>query len=185
MKSLASSIVAFVFGVAALLATLASPLSVAGTEAPNAALEQAPVLAKCGEAKLSVLFWDVYESTLYTPDGIYESGVRPLRLEIRYLRDIKGIDLVKQTGKEWRDQGLEDPRHTIWLGELLSLWPDVSKGDVITLDLDESGIARFSFNDDTLGSITDPDFGRDFAGIWLSPNTTRPELRAALIGREG
>lgn len=181
MQSLASSLAALILGIA----TLFPQLSAASNEIPNAMPEPPITLEKCGEAKLSVLFWDVYESTLYTPNGAYVPEVRPLRLEIRYLRDIKGIDLVKQTGKEWRDQGLEDPRHTIWLGELLSLWPDVSKGDVITLDLDESGIARFSFNDDTLGSITDPDFGRDFAGIWLSPNTTRPELRAALIGREG
>ena len=142
----------------------------------------APTLAKVGEAKLSVMFWDVYESSLYTADGNYQAGVRPLRLEIRYLRDIAAKDLVKQTGKEWRAQGIEFTDHDEWLNELLTLWPDVSEGDVIALAIDASGRATFEFNGAPLGSIEDPRFGEDFAGIWLSPNTTRPELRAALIG---
>ena len=63
-------------------------------------------LRKCGAARLKVLFWDIYESSLYTPDGTWSEGVRPLRLDIRYLRAISALDLVKQTGKEWAEQGI-------------------------------------------------------------------------------
>ena len=45
-------------------------------------------------------------------------------------------------------------------------------------------LQRFSFTfGQTLGGIEDPDFGRHFLNIWLSPDTSRPELRLALIGR--
>ncbi len=146
-----------------------------------AAPDQA-ALQKCGEAKLSVLFWEVYESSLYTPTGAYEQGTRPLRLEIRYLRDIRGGDLVKQTKKEWDAQGLAHPNQSTWLARLTELWPDVSEDDVIALHLDDRNISRFTLNGETIGTIEDPDFGEQFAAIWLSPNTTRPELRQALIG---
>lgn len=142
-----------------------------------------PPLEKCGEARLSLLFWDIYESTLYTPDGRYEPDVRPLRLEIRYLRSIRSEDLVAQTRKEWAAQGLASKQHDLWLETLGQLWRDVAKGDVIALTLSPSGSSTFHFNDQPLGRIPDPEFGRQFAGIWLSPNTTRPELRAALIGK--
>lgn len=161
---------------AGLLMTATSGLAATKTGSPSD-------LEKCGEAKLSVLFWDVYVSTLYTPSGEYSQGIRPLRLDIRYFRSIKAEDLVEQTGKEWREQGLSDPRHKEWLNELLAIWPDVAEDDVISLQLDEAGAARFLFNGEPVGAITDPDFGRDFAGIWLSPKTTRPELREQLIGK--
>ena len=139
-------------------------------------------LRKCGVARLKVLFWDVYESSLYTPDGTWSEGVRPLRLDIRYLRSISALDLVKQTGKEWAEQGKSSPQHMVWQGELLSIWPDVTEGDVISLAIDPSGVSTFLFNGDAIGTIGDPQFGEDFAGIWLSPDTTRPALRRQLIG---
>lgn len=139
-------------------------------------------LRKCGAARLKVLFWDIYESSLYTPDGTWSEGVRPLRLDIRYLRAISALDLVKQTGKEWAEQGKSSPQHLVWQGELLSIWPDVTEGDVISLAIDPSGVSTFLFNGDAIGTIGDPQFGEDFAGIWLSPDTTRPALRRQLIG---
>ena len=139
-------------------------------------------LRKCGAARLKVLFWDIYESSLYTPDGTWSEGVRPLRLDIRYLRAISALDLVKQTGKEWAEQGKSSPQHLVWQGELLSIWPDVTEGDVISLAIDASGVSTFLFNGDAIGTIGDPEFGEDFAGIWLSPDTTRPTLRRQLIG---
>jgi hypothetical protein len=166
-----------------LLASLVLLVAVAthaDTTSPDAEAETA--LQKVGEAKLKVLFFDVYRSTLFTPTGDYQPELRPLRLEITYLRDIAASDLVKQTGKEWRAQEMTHPRQQDWLDQLASLWPDVSDGDVIALQLGEDNIARFDFNDEYLGTIDDPDFGEQFAGIWLSPNTTRPALRKQLIG---
>lgn len=154
----------------------------AGNHATNTFEAGTEALKKCGEAKLTVLFWDVYESALYTPDGAYQPGVRPLKLDIRYLRNIKASDLVKQTRKEWQAQGLAHPQQEAWLAQLEALWPDVAANDVITLMIDQSGNAQFNFNGEPLGAIPEPAFADQFAAIWLSPNTTRPELRAQLIG---
>jgi hypothetical protein len=143
-------------------------------------------LEKVGEAKLEVLFWSIYRSRLYSPDGTYEPGVRPLRLEIEYLRDIRSEDLVKRTGEEWEQLGVTDPAWEEWLATLGTLWPDVGKNDVLAVELDQDSRATFFFNERRLGSIEDPDFGQRFVDIWLSPDTSRPQMRLALTGkREG
>lgn len=162
-----------------------SPLDFAGASGDKNALSTEATsvpLEFRGQAKLSVLLWDVYESRLYTPGGEWAPGIRPLKLEIRYLRDVAAEDLVAQTRKEWVAQGIATDQHDQWLKQLSKLWQDVAKDDVIALELDANGATRFRHNGELLGTIEEPQFGEDFSGIWLSAKTTRPELRQALIG---
>jgi hypothetical protein len=135
-----------------------------------------------GEARLTVMVWPIYESRLYTADGNYTEGQRPLRLELEYLRDIEALDLVEHTRKEWRHLQMLSGQENVWLESLSSLWPDVSENDVLALVLDEGGRSTFMLNGESLGGIDDPAFGPSFLAIWLSPATSRPELRRALIG---
>lgn len=141
-----------------------------------------PPLQLVGEARLSVLFWNVYDSRLYTEDGRYSENQRPLRLEITYLMDIKSDALVEQTAKEWEHLKVEHPGQAAWLEQLNDLWPDVSKGDTITLELDADNRSLFYLNEKLLGDMDDPEFGEHFVAIWLSPDTSRPRVREALLG---
>ena len=136
-----------------------------------------------GQAELKVLFWPIYHSRLYTDDGRYHPDQRPLQLEIQYLRNIDADDLVSRTALEWEQQDLAHDRHQAWLDTLARLWPDVNENDVRALQLDENDRSTFYLNGELLGTVADPDFGTHFLGIWLSPRTSRPELRAALIGQ--
>ena len=147
---------------------------------PAAAYDDA--LTKVGEAKLEVLFWDVYTSTLYSDNGRYKEGQLPLRLDIQYLIDIKSNALVARTAEEWDALGLEHENREEWLSSLAALWPDVSKHDVLTIELDDNRRSTFYRNGELLGTIEDRAFGASFLDIWLSPDTTRPNLRASLIG---
>jgi hypothetical protein len=139
-------------------------------------------LVKVGEAKLKVLFWDVYNSTLYSDNGRYREGQLPLRLDIQYLLDIESDALVERTAYEWDALGLQHENREEWLSSLSGLWPDVSKNDVLTMELHSDKRTTFYRNGELLGTIDDTAFGKSFIDIWLSPDTTRPELRAALIG---
>ena len=134
-----------------------------------------------GEARLKVLIWEVYDSALFTPSGRWQ-GDAPYRLSLHYLRNIPAAKLVEETEKAWRDQGRNHPRLNEWLGLLGDLWPDITEGDNLVFGLNELGDSAFWFNDSPLGSIKDRDFGPLFGGIWLDPDTPRPELRAQLIG---
>lgn len=168
-----------------LLAILGQGLpATAQVNAADLQWQSAADLQKVGEAKLSVLFWDVYYSRLYTDSGSYQRGQRPLKLEIEYLLDIKSAALVDRTRKEWDDQGLSHENQEQWLTQLLELWPDVAQNDVLVLELDASNRSRFVHNGQPLGIIEDPDFGQHFVDIWLAPTTTRPKLRLTLIGEE-
>ena len=134
-----------------------------------------------GEARLKVLIWEVYDSALFTPSGHWQ-GDAPYRLSLHYLRNIPAAKLVEETEKAWREQGRNHPRLNEWLGLLGDLWPDITEGDNLVFGLNELRDSAFWFNGSPLGSIEDRDFGPLFGGIWLDPDTPRPELRAQLIG---
>ena len=134
-----------------------------------------------GEARLKVLIWEVYDSALFTPSGHWQ-GDAPYRLSLHYLRNIPAAKLVKETEKAWRQQGRDHPRLNEWLALLGELWPDITEADNLVFGLNASGDSAFWFNGSALGSIEDRDFGPLFGGIWLDPDTPRPELRAQLIG---
>jgi hypothetical protein len=140
-------------------------------------------LQKVGEAHLKVLVWPVYNSRLYSADGNYVAGQRPLRLDIEYLRNIEAADLVSRTADEWRHQDVTHDRQPEWLAQLAALWPDVAEGDVLSLMVDDRNVSSFYLNGERLGTLQDPDFGQHFLDIWLSPATSRPELRLALLGQ--
>lgn len=134
-----------------------------------------------GEARLKVLFWQVYDSALYTPSGQWDESP-PYQLSLSYLRDIPVHQLVEETEKAWRQQGVRHDQQALWLQTLGTLWPDVSAGDTLVLGVGIAGDNGFWFNGEFIGGIDHPDFGRLFAGIWLSEDSPRPALRAQLIG---
>ena len=139
-------------------------------------------LQMVGQARLEFMIWPIYDSRLYSIDGSYQEGQLPLRLDVQYLRDVDAEDLVKHTQSEWQRQGLAHVGEQQWLVTLSRLLPSVRKNDVLTLAVDDKGSSTFLVNGEPLGRIDDPHFGQHFLAIWLSPNTSRPELRQTLLG---
>lgn len=140
-------------------------------------------LQPVGQATLKVFFFTIYESTLYTPTGNYR-GIEPdLALEIHYRRNISAQRLVDQTREEWLQQDLYHNDTEVWLGILGTMWPDVQRGDVLLLHVDEQLASTFYLNGQSLGRVSDPQFTQQFLAIWLDENSSRPELRDELIGR--
>ena len=158
-------------------------ISLALTGAAVRADETAPDLQMVGEARLKVLFWSVYDSRLYTADGDYQAGERPVRLDIQYLMNIDADSLVERTASEWDAQQRNHERQEQWLQTLSNLWTDVSESDTISLEILEDNRSVFYRNGELLGTLDDPEFGQYFLDIWLSPETTRPELRERLLGQ--
>lgn len=159
-----------------LLALLGSAVVQAGALAGETRLQLV------GEARLEVLFWSIYDSRLYSADGSYTEGQRPVRLELQYLRDVEGSDLVEHTHNEWQHLQLRSESKAAWLEQLARMWPDVRENDVLAMEIGESGLSTFTLNGEALGSISDPEFGPSFLAIWLSPDTSQPGLRRTLIG---
>jgi hypothetical protein len=134
-----------------------------------------------GTARLKVLFWEVYDSQLFTPSGSWQ-GKAPYQLSLRYLRDIPASKLVEETDKAWRQQGRSHPKQNEWLQQLSDMWPDIARGDHLVFALNAKGQSAFWFNGRPIGGIDDDDFGALFGGIWLDQDSPQPALRNQLIG---
>jgi len=148
---------------------------------PITALESLRPLSLVGRSELRVAFFKVFDSALYTKSGEWTNPKHSFRFLLTYRRNISGRFLANQTAKEWDHLGLMDARRAAWEAQVLEMWPDVSKGDKITFDVDERGISRFYYNGTWVGAIEDPDFAPAFIAIWLSPETSRPAHRDGLL----
>lgn len=136
-----------------------------------------------GKTKFSVLFWDIYNSTLYTRSGSYLPETPPAELifEINYLRDIKTKDLLDRTVEQWQHLGFSESQYNQFIPLLSEIWPEIYAGDTLALWVkDEKSI--FYFNKVKVGSIEQKEFGKLFLAIWLSEKTSEPELRTELLG---
>ncbi|MFQ3189465.1 MAG: hypothetical protein ACI936_000589 [Paraglaciecola sp.] len=139
-------------------------------------------LKKVGDAKLKVLFWDVYNSSLYSQTGGYQVGIFPQALKINYLRDIDAKDLIDRTQDEWEKLGIDAAIFSAWIPLLTKIFPDIKEGDTLLLKVDENLQSEFFFNGETIGQIPDQAFGKSFLRIWLDENCSYPKVRNKLIG---
>ncbi|GAA5215522.1 chalcone isomerase family protein [Corallincola platygyrae] len=185
MFGLIKSVAARLFAIAITLSLLLPVSTLKAATGTTTTLLPEPGLEMVGEAKLKVMFWNVYRSRLYTPDGSYQQGQRPIKLEIEYLMDIDAEDLIEKTEDEWRHLKVRNGKQPYWVATLQAMWPNIKEGDRLAIIVDEAGKSLFTHNEVPIGEITDPDFGTSFTDIWLSPNTSRPELRMALLGKSG
>ena len=148
--------------------------------APPLSIDDWPMV---GKARLKVLFWNIYDSALYTPSGTWQ-GQGPYQLSLHYLRDIPVSQLIEQTDKAWQEQGRNHPLQAAWLLQLTSIWPDITKGDNLVLSVAASGHSGFWFNGEFIGGIRDEAFGPLFGGIWLDADSPQPDLRANLTASQ-
>lgn len=136
---------------------------------------------KVGEARMEYLFWDIYDASLFTPTGVYQPGEHPIKFTLTYLRDFSAKDIVKATNEQWQHLGKQQLTAR-YADRLLALWPNINKGESLTLQTDQQGQSVFFHNGEKLGHIEDADFADQFLAIWLSEHTSEPKLRKQLLG---
>jgi hypothetical protein len=160
------------------LTVVAAPWSLS-SDFKVAALEDMNLI---GEARMEVLFWDVYDARLYAPSNSW-SPEQPFALVLTYLLDLKGERIAERSIQEIRKQGFDDELTLArWYEMLAGIIPDVGDGDEIVGVSDSLGHTRFYLNGELIGEIREPEFTDRFFGIWLSELTSDPELRRNLLG---
>ncbi len=139
-------------------------------------------LVEVGSAKFTIMFWDIYDSRLYTSTGKYPVQLESEKLvfEITYLKDIDKDDLIERTAEQWQHIGVNEEVFRKYLPSLKDIWPDIKAGDSLSL-LVEGEQSYFYFNQQLIGSLAHQDFGQQFIDIWLSTKTSQPQLRAQLL----
>ncbi len=145
-----------------------------------------PQAAVSGQATLRYWGFDVYLATLWVAPGFVgaDYAQSTFALELAYHRALKGADIAKRSIAEMRRQGpLRADEQSRWEDQMRALFPDVRSGDRITgVHLPNRG-AIFWSNGRLLGEIHDATFAARFFGIWLSPQTSEPRMRQALLSQ--
>ena len=141
-----------------------------------------------GQARLKVWGFEVYDARLWAVGGFSAGGhaTSPLALELVYLRDFRAADIAGRSIKEMRrSQPISDAQAAEWSAAMQRVIPDVRKGDRIMGVYRPGAGAAFWVNGRASGEIADAEFARLFFGIWLSPRTSEPQLRQALLAGAG
>ena len=140
--------------------------------------------APIGSAKLTLFGFDIYMARLWASAAFSRQDYarQPFALELTYLRDFKGLAIAERSIKEMRRvETITEAQGREWLGVLTRTLPDVRKGERLTGIYNPGVGLRFLFNDRPLADVKDPAFARVFMGIWLSPQTSEPAMREALL----
>ena len=139
-----------------------------------------------GSGKYAVLFITAYDTELWT-DAPQWSMNAPFALTLRYhigfsssylvnrsLREMKGVD------PKLSDADIERYR------KAMAFFAPASSGDEMTMlyqpgQPGKNESVRFFKNGAPTGEVSEPGFAQDFFGVWLSPNTSEPDLRKSLL----
>lgn len=134
-----------------------------------------------GRAQFSVLFWDIYQSSLYTTSGDFDGAVSGTLFKISYQRAITKQELLNKTIEQWQHLRIAEEEYLPYVPQLNTIWPDIEEGDNLTFFV-EGNSSKFYFNGRIIGVIEGKDFAPLFLAIWLSPQTSQPQLRRSLLG---
>ena len=132
-----------------------------------------------GAGRLTWFGLSVYDARLWAGERFSAAQFErePLALELQYARTLQG----KLTEMQ-RFGSITDAEAARWLASMTALFPDVAAGDRLTGVHRPGEAARFYFNGKLRGEVRETDFARRFFSIWLSPQSSEPKLRLALIG---
>jgi Chalcone isomerase-like len=138
-----------------------------------------------GTGKLTYFGLNVYEANLWVSSGFKANDFEDhaFALDLHYLRNFSAADIAKRSLDEMqRIEPVSEKKAALWLKELTGVIPNVKKGDrLIGVHKPGAGVT-FWLNGKRTGEIKDAEFSKHFFAIWLSPKTSEPKMRMALLG---
>ena len=175
----------YLYSGAAVASAAAMPATTsAGTAV--AADTQAPMAGLQGRGQGVLRFWGlaIYEARLWVSPGFaaQDYAALPLALELTYQRAFTAQAIAQRSIEEMRRVGNFSPEQGArWQQALQATLPDVQPGDRLMGLYRPGAGAVFQMQGRTVGEVADAEFARLFFGIWLSPRTSEPQLRQALL----
>jgi hypothetical protein len=158
---------------------VAAPPALVTVDVPEARL--------AGEGEYTWFGMRIYRAQLWVGAQGYQgaaSATAPFVLELRYARALDGKKIAEASYEQMQKIGAgTEAQRLAWLATMQRIFPDV-KEDQRIAGAYRAGIApgvRFYLDGKVLADVSDGDFARAFFAIWLSPDSTAPKLRAALL----
>lgn len=138
-----------------------------------------------GATRLRVFGFQIYDARLWAQPSFEAQAYTnsPFALEINYLRKFDNNAVAERSIQEMRKLGsMTEAQAAQWLAQMRRIFPDIAKGDRL-VGIHSPGVgAVFKFNGKPVGEIKDTEFARLFFGIWLSPQSSEPQMRRELLG---
>ncbi len=138
-----------------------------------------------GEGRLRYFGLHIYDAALWSPAPVATSDAlnMALAIELRYARGLRGALIAERSLAEMKRVGeFTEADGQRWLEAMKQIFPDVKAGDRLTgLHRPREG-AAFFVNGRAAGEVRDAQFAQVFFAVWLSPRTSQPALRSALLG---
>jgi len=141
-----------------------------------------PSAQKVGEGQLRRWGFLVYDATLWSTTGRFEPD-QPFALSLTYARSISRDQIVEASLDQMRELGVDVDQHPEWAQALREVFVDVNEGDTLT-GVHRPGEGAVFFEGDRLTGQIDQNLSQAFFAIWLDPDTTAPDLRLALLGKD-
>ncbi len=143
-----------------------------------------PQVQALGQTRLRVWGFQIYDARLWVAPGFRAQRFdqHAAALELTYLRAFASADIAARSITEMRRSADISPAQAAqWQKDMQRVFPDIKPGDRL-LGIHKPGVgASFWFNGQAVGEIADAAFARLFFGIWLSPQTSEPAMRKALL----
>jgi hypothetical protein len=162
-------------------------LAQADTTTPPAMVTDKIANAKlAGDGQMRFLGFRIYDAQLWVGPQFNAAhfDAHPLALTLTYYRALKGAAIAKRSIEEIQQQvPLSTAQSQEWENQLAALLPDVQDGDSLTGVYQPNQGMHLFRGEQLLGTIDDPQLAKNFFGIWLSPRTSEPSLRSALLAR--
>lgn len=135
-----------------------------------------------GSGSLTWLVFTAYDATLWT-DAAQWSMNEPFALTLRYRMSFSTEELVERTIEELAKVSPGTPKDALgrYAVSLSRAFPAVKDGDRITALHVPGQSVRFFHNGRPTADVGEAGFAEPFFGIWFSPKTSEPRLRAALL----
>ncbi len=138
-----------------------------------------------GQYDLKVYSFNVYNIKLFSEDQKF-SYQKKFAIEIIYKINFSKENLVKRTIQEIaRIQNISNKNELIvYEGEFNKIFLDVKKGDSkVAIFSPQKGVDLF-LNHHLVGSINDLKLARYFVDIWLSKNSSYPQMTSTILGEK-
>ncbi|MDB3880383.1 chalcone isomerase family protein [Alphaproteobacteria bacterium] len=142
-----------------------------------------PDLEIVGTGILRVFFMDIYSLTLHSKERDFSVSDH-FALEFDYKKSISKKTIVDASMDELsKAQNVGSVEIRAWKKILEKGIRDMQAGDKASVVFSKTGDVEFWLENKELISFKDPKFAENFAAIWLGPQTSRPKLRLALLGK--
>ena len=141
-----------------------------------------PDLRVVGTGVLKVFFMDIYSLTLHSKERDYSVSDHFV-LEFNYRKSVSKKTIVDASMDELsKVPNVGSVEKKAWKQILEKGISDMQAGERASVVFSKSGNVEFWSENREPVSFQDLKFAKNFAAIWLGPQTSHPKLRSALLG---